>query len=97
MEPVRITGEQKLGAVILVLGVLVIVATQGEIERYPHQAVNVNPGPGYIGPLEFEILEAPSYILYQQMSGVAMSSSGFTLLLSGWLRPRYKNQFVGKT
>ncbi len=92
-----ITGEQKLGVVILVIGVLVMVATQGEIERYPHQAVNINPGPGYIGPLEFEILEAPSYLLYLQMSGVAMSSSGFTLLLSGWLRPHEKERVEGRT
>jgi len=94
---VGITGEQKLGVFILVIGVLVMVATQGEIERYPRQAVDINPGPGYTGPLSFEILEAPSHLLYQQMSGVAVASSGFTLLLGGWLRPHEKERVEGRT
>jgi hypothetical protein len=82
----RITGEKKLGIILLMVGMVIIVGTQIMINKHGGLViVNITPvedepWPKW-KPLEYTQLDCPSSLIYQQEVGIVVSTVGATLLI----------------
>lgn len=81
----RLTGEQKSGIIILIVGMVIVVGTQIMINKHGVVSVHITPVEDEPWPpwklLEYTKLDCPSYLIYQKDVGIVISTVGFTLLI----------------
>jgi hypothetical protein len=81
----KLTGEQKIGIILLVVGMVIVVGSQIMIEKHGLLTVNITPAdietwPKW-KPLEYSRLDCPTSLIYQQEFGIVIATIGATLLV----------------
>ncbi len=96
----RLTGEQKLGMTILIIGVFFTVLTHVEMDKYPNsrtlrwdlrgQKYDINPPP------ELLVRECPISVIRVQEAGLMISSAGVALLIRPFIFERERATLPNK-
>ena len=81
----KYTGEQKIGVILLTVGMMIVVGSQFMIDKHGLLTVNITPvdietWPEW-KPLEYTRLDCPPALIYQQEFGITLATVGATLLI----------------